>query len=809
QGTRWRRGNYSAPLLPPGSYRLSVLKAGFRPLNRSGITLSVDQMARIDIVLELGTVSEAIEVTGAAPLVEQETSALGQVVDNSKVVNVPINGRNPFKLLQLTTNVVSMPSSYGQFKDIPVNTQDDAAFSINGGRAFTNELLIDGIPSTTGVANQITTIPNVDSTQEFKVQSSNLSAEWGRFGGGVINVSTRSGTNELHGSLYEFLRNSAFDANDFFNKRAGSDIPAFRLNQFGYAVGGPVVLPKLYNGKNRTFFFTDYQGTRWRRGNVYLQTVPTALQREGDFSRTFTQTGQQMIVYDPRTTRPDPAKPGAFIRTPFPENRIQKSDMDPVALKLMSFYPAPNTTGNAVTGANNYISNAGNSIDQANTTTRIDHSVTDNWRTFGRFSVNRTTLTFGDVYCATNEYCNIASPTNGKVIVNNYSGGLDNTVTLTPKMVLNVRYGFARYFWTRTGRGLGFDQRQAGMPESLVNQLSIAYFPIIAVDGYGPLGGGSLVRKAEDTHSILASVIRISGKHNIKVGIDTRIRRPNYFELANGGGRYSFTRAMTRGPDPNVVTANAGVGVASLLLGSPSSGTVNSAAGFALQDFYYAGYVQDDIRVSARLTLNLGLRYETESPYSERYNQLNWFDSALASPVRNSAFANLTGGLVFATPDRRTVYSWDKNNFAPRAGFAYSVTKSTVFRGGAGVFYMPLSVSDQVSGFAPNSGFSSTTPMLATLDGITPYRFLRDPYPDGLIKPAGSSLGASTFLGQGISFWQVNARTPYMLQWNADVQQALGRSLLIDIAYSGSRGVKLNQVRDFNALSPEYLALGT
>jgi hypothetical protein len=267
-----------------------------------------------------------------------------------------------------------------------------------------------------------------------------------------------------------------------------------------------------------------------------------------------------------------------------------------------------------LTGANNYVSNAGNGIDQLGTTTRIDHALSNIWRTFGRFSANRTTLTFGDVYCPTNEYCNPASPTNGKVIVNNYSGGLDNTITLSPSTIMNVRYGFARYFWTRTGRGLGFDQREVGMPETLVSQLSIAYFPIASVEGYGPLGGGSLVRKAEDTHSILGSVMRIAGKHSLKTGVDIRIRRPNLFSLSSGGGQYSFTRAMTRGPDPNVNTANAGVGFASLLLGTPSSGTVNSATGSAMQNFYYAGYAQDDIRVSSRLTLNLGLRYETESP---------------------------------------------------------------------------------------------------------------------------------------------------------------------------------------------------
>ena len=286
------RGAYFFPLLPPGTYRISVLKAGFRPVTRTGLQLAVDQTARMDFTLEIGAVAETVEVSANAAIIEQDTSALGQLIDNSKISSIPLNGRNPFRLVQLTTNVLTAPSANGQFADVPVNTLDDSMISINGGRARTNEVLIDGIPSTTGFVNQMTTIPNVDSTQEFKVQSSNLSAEWGRFGGGVINVSTRSGTNQLHGSAYEYLRNSALDANEFFNRRTGNGTPPFRMNQFGYSAGGPVYLPHLYNGKNRTFFFTDYQGTRWRRGDVFITTLPTALQRSGDFTQTLTQRGQ-------------------------------------------------------------------------------------------------------------------------------------------------------------------------------------------------------------------------------------------------------------------------------------------------------------------------------------------------------------------------------------------------------------------------------------------------------------------------------------------------------------------------------------
>ncbi len=800
------RGAFAFPLLPPGSYRISVVKSGFRPMTRTGLDLAVDQTARLDFKLEVGAVAEAVEVNASGAAIEQDTSALGQLIDSAKVSNIPLNGRSPFRLVQLTTNVLTAPSANGQFADVPVNTTDDSMISINGGRARTNEVMIDGIPSTTGFVNQMTTIPNVDSTLEFKVQSSNLSAEWGRFGGGVINVSTKSGTNQIHGSLYEYLRNSAFDANEFFNRRTGNSTPPFRMNQFGYSVGGPVLLPKVYNGKNRTFFFTDYQGTRWRRGDVFLGTLPTALQRSGDFTQTLTNKGQQIIVYDPVSTRTDPANAAKYLRTAFPGNVLPASRIDAVGAKMAALYPQPNTTGDPFTQANNYISNAPRGIDQANAGTRLDHSFSDTWRTFGRFSFNRSTLAQPDTF---GNAATSGVGANGRLYLNNYTAGVDNTITLSPTTVLNIRYGYARFFWARNTRSYGFDQRQLGLPDSYVSQLSTPLYPNVSVEGYSAQGGGSVLRTGLDTHSLLGSLARLSGKHNWKTGFDIRMHRSNLFNLTNGGAAYTFNRVMTRGPDPNVVTDNGGVGFASMLLGTPSSGSVNIAAGATIQNFYYAGYLQDDIRLTSRLTLNIGIRYETESPYSEKRNELNFFDFGVPSPVRNSSYPNLSGALTFAGAGNRTVYNWDRNNIAPRAGFAYSVNTKTVIRGGGGLFYAPLGVSDAGEGYVPSAGFTASTPMTASLDGLTPYRILKNPYPDALLQPTREQLGASTYLGQGISVWDQQAITPYTVQWNLDVQRAFGRSFFADAAYSGSRGVHLNQVREFNALDPQYLSLGT
>ena len=794
-------GSYSFPLLQPGSYRLSIQKEGFRPVTQTGIALQVDQVARIDVELELGAMTQAVEVTAAAPLLSQDTSALGQVVDSSKISNIPLNGRSTFRLVQLTPGVLAAPSANGQFGDMPVNTNQDTNFSINGGRNTSNEIQIDGVPSTTGYFNTITTIPSVEATQEFKVQSNSLSAEWGRFNGGVINVSTRSGSNDWHGALYDYVRNDIFDANEFFNNGAGRPKPPFRMNQFGGALGGRIV-------RNRTFFFTDYQGTRWRRGDVFRTSLPTAEQRRGDFSQTRTQSGQPVTIYDPLTTRPDPARPGQSIRDPFPGNVIPSNRLDPVAVKLMSFYPQPNTAGNPFTQFNNFVSNANRSIDQNQFSGRLDHNVSDGYRIFGRFARNRTALTQPDYYG------NPATPNPGAVGTTPFTQttvALDNTVTLSPSTILNVKYGYARWHQLRATRSYGFDQRELGMPDSLVRQFQIPVFPIVNVEQYGALGGQSYLLSGNDTHSLLSSVTKIVGNHNLKAGIDIRVRRINFFNVQGGGGTYAFNRAFTRGPDPLRFYEDAGNGIASLLLGYAASGNVPVNAGVSLQNIYYAGYVQDDFRIARNFTLNFGLRYETESPFTERRNQIVYFDSNVPSPARNAQFPNLTGGLAFANENDRYVWSWDKLNFAPRLGFAWSLPHQFVIRGGGGLYFSPAETSSNAVGFTSSTGFSSTTPFVGSTDGgLTPFNRLSNPYPDGLVPPTRDSLGASTFLGQGFSVWDSNPIMPETYQWNLDIQKELPGQILVDVAYAGSRGIHLAyRNRQFNELDPQYLSLGT
>ncbi len=804
-----QQGVYTVPLLPPGQYGLNVTKEGFEEYSRSGITLQVNQTAQVNAELALGSAKESVTVVAAAPLLDTETSSLGQVVNGTTIANLPLNGRQVFRLVTLTPGILTTPATGGQFHDISVNTTFDSDFSINGGRAGNNEFLIDGVPSTAGYFGQITTIPLVEDTQEFKVQSSDLPAQYGRFAGGVVNVITKSGGNQLHGSLFEFLRNDKFDANDFFTNQAGKPKPEFRMNQFGYAVGGPVVIPHLYNGRNRTFFFTDYQGTRWVQGNVFVGTVPTLAQRAGDFSQTFNSRGQLVNIYDPSTTRLDPSHPGQYIRNVFPNNAIPATRLNSVGSKLLTYYPLPNTQGAPFTNANNFISNAPRTISKDQFDVRIDQNFGERNRLFGRYSQNLTPL------CQPNLYGNAASPNPGSVgctAFHEHSATLGDTITLSPTFLLSLHYGFARWFQSRNTLSYGFDLSTLGLPSSYVDAVQIPMFPAISATGFSGEAGQSFLRNGNDSHAFLASATKVTGKQIVTFGTDIRLHRINIINVNNTGGAFNFTPGFTQGPNPNIVSSTGGSAIASLLLGDAASGSVPIGAGASLQDWYFAGYVEDDWRVTNNLTLNFGLRYETETPYTERHNALAAFDASLPSPAANSQFPGLQGGLVFAGVDgqSRTLYNWNTKNFSPRFGFAYSPASRTVVRGGFNLFYPPLDITNNAVGTVPNPGYSSSTSFVSSIDGgLTPFDSLSNPFPNGLVQPTNNMLGAATYLGQAITVWAPNVKSPYMMQWNFDIQQSVTPTILLDVGYSGSHGVHLTRDLQLDQLNPQYLSLGT
>ncbi len=793
-------GYYTVPLLRPGEYRITIEKEGFRTVIREGIQLVVRQVARIDFVLAVGAVTETVTVTAAAPLLESETATIGQLVDSKRIQEIPLRGRNPYGLVGLIPGA-RVPVSW---QDLPVDMNLSQYASIGGARGNQNEFLLDGVPNTNVVSSGPNIFPSPDSLQEFKVETSSHSAEYGRAAGGVFSVVTKSGTNTLHGSAWEFHRDQRLNANDFFANRAGLRKPVFTFNQFGATLGGPV-------RRDKTFFFGSYEGARQRQGIVYLGQVPTAAERAGDFSEVRTAQGQPILIYDPLTSRSDPASPGRSIRDAFSNQIVPRTRQSKVALALQDYLPLPNTRGSNFTNAGNFISANSDAVNKDIFMVKVDHAVSRKQSLGGSVHYDRAP------WNRPNAYGNVATPTWGPQVFERRGVVVDDTYTLNPTTVLDFRYGLSRLTNLRLPLSYGLDITTLGFPASYASATKVPSVPEIAVVGFAGsfsgnpvlgnqrlLGASDVIIFGLDTHSWNGSVSRVQGKHSLKAGIDFRLIRSNTWQVTEKV--FSFDRAFVQGPDPTRASTTAGYGYASFLLGTPAGGTTALSPAIAAQYQYYAGYVQDTFRATPRLTLNLGLRYEYSAPRTDRFNQLTNFDVNGAVPLAAPGL-NLRGVLQFPATGGlpRGQTNPDRNNFAPRFGLSYQISRKTVVRGGGGVFYAPLQSGTGADGL---SGFSAQTAVLTSLDGITPLDFLDNPYPRGIVQPTGGSLGSKTLLGQSVAYVQRGEVTPYSLQWNADVQHQLPGAVLFDVAYVGSRGVKLAGGRTWNQLPDQYLGLG-
>jgi outer membrane receptor protein involved in Fe transport len=810
-------GYFTIPLLPPGEYRVAVKRDGFKPLVQSSVTLQVEQVLRLDYTMEAGALNETVNVTASAALLETETSSLGKVVDQQRIQNLPLLGRNPYSLVALVPG--ARPSA--GLNDLPVDQISQSFVSINGARANQNEYLLDGAPNTAAAQNQPVVFVNPDAVQEFKVETNSYSAQNGRAGGGIFNIVTRSGTNEFHGTVYDYLRNDALNANTFFGNRAGQSKPPFRFNQFGATIGGPIDFPEKvfgpleYAGKNRSFFFGSYEGVRFSQGGTYIGSVPTLLQRNGDFSQTRNAAGAVIPIYDPATTRPNPSNPAQFIRDQFPGNVIPRNRWNPVALKMLEFIPLPNAAGNTNTAAGNFVTAAANRISKDTFSVRLDHQLAEKHRLSGRFNFDNTPI------ARPNFYNNIASPTFGRQVFKRRNFGLDYTATFSPTTVGNFLFSFTRLENNRAPFSSGFDITSLGLPAALKPDLIPESFPSITVAGLGGsfsitnsgttnlLGGNDLIRFGDNTASWVGSITKTLMRHTLKFGGETRLLRPNYRQFADIAINFTFAQTFTQGPNPTAAAAaSTGVGFAAFVLGI-AGGNYGRVAALAMQVKYYGGYVQDDWKVTDKLTLNLGLRYEYESPRTDRFNQLTNFDYN-ATPPLTAPGLNLRGALTFVGVNGNPREQWnsDRNNFAPRIGFAWNVRPKTVVRGGAGIFYTPLTGVGGASGAFGVSGFEAATTLVTSLNGVTPINFLDNPYPTGINLPTGSSLGPATLLGQNIRFTDRDLRQSYSIQWNLNVQRELPGQLLLELGYAGNRGLKLQQDLELNQLPDAALPLG-
>jgi Carboxypeptidase regulatory-like domain len=789
-------GRYTSLPLPPGEYRVEASLQGFRRAARSDIAVQVNSTSIIDFTLQVGDLTDAVEVSAATTLLETNTGTVGKLVDNRRILELPLNTRNVYSLIFLTPGVAG---SIG-------NNYNSMSYTVNGARPTMMDTVIDGVTASFPTVNGFTGIsvfPSVDAIQEFKVLGANYPAEYGRSLGSVLNVVYKSGTNNFHGSAYEFFRDSAFDANNFFSNRAGQPLGDFRRSQFGGVLGGPIK-------HSRTFFMSSYEGLREDRASQTTTTVPTLAQRQGDFSQTFAQNGQLIRIFDPFSTRANPS--GGFIRDQFANNVIPRNRMDPVALNVLNYFPLPNQAGNPVTGAQNYFSTGTAELNVDNYDGRIDHLFTDVDKFFFRYSYRKTHSAPASFFP---EDIAIAE---GRVNEQNlaHNAVFDYNRTMSNTTVMSARLGFARTLFLFDNQGLGFRPSSLGLPTSIDENVDRLMFPRFGVGGMVTLGGNDHRYNAFMSYTAAASLTKVRGDHALKAGFEGRMLRVNVWE-ARSAGTFNFRINETQGPVPTTASSTAGFGMASFLLGTgaPNDVLIQNWKNVAANSFYWAGYAQDDWRVNAKLTLNLGVRYDIDVPRTERYDRMNYFDPDAPSPLGGvvPGFPNLAGGVVFVGVDgnSRYQYNWDTNNIAPRLGLSYQINDKTVVRGGYSHMFGPSNQGAQ--GTVGPFGFRTENLWVTSIDGITPLNTLQNPYPNGFLPSPGSSQGLLTQAGANLQAPLQDTPSPWTRQFNINLQRELPWSTFIEIAYVGTRGYDLSMVGEgglsLNQLDPQFMSLGS
>jgi hypothetical protein len=820
-------GDYTAPFLMPGMYKITVEAQGFKQATRDNVQVRVNEQATSSFQLEVGAVSESVTVTEAAPLIDETTADRGGMIDNTRITQLPVIGRNPINFINLVPGVVF--NGNPQFQR-PFDNGDNINFSINGGLQQTNNFLLDGQPDNaitdtttdrTRAVNNVAYIPTNDAVQEFRVMTNFYDAQYGRTAGGVINIATRGGTNKFHGTVYEFMRRYQLDANNVSANAAG--IPRYTtdpatgknlgghvLDQYGGVVNGPAILPKIYNGKDKTFWMFGFENYRELAPQVTLTSVPSLAERQGDFS------GTGINIYNPFQTQVNPnfnpnqansASNPQYIRTQFPGNVIPQNLWNPVGLAIMKSFPAPNY-GPAGAVSNNYLVSPNLSQDHfKNYIARVDHTVSDKERLFFRYAHNRR-----DQFDNTaNGFTLPGRDAQDPLIRLNDNAVVDSVTILNPSTIVDIRLGYTRFIQAAYRTSVtGYDLTTLGFSQQFISEQVVHQPPRIEVSGYPSWGARNPSQNTTNDVSLQPSVSMVRGRHSMKAGVEIQDFRPN----ARGGsflwgsGDFAFDSTFTQQlPE---FSNGTGIGMAALLLGVPNNmnsgatqNLIQNTPQLAFHWDYYALYFQDDFRVNNRLSLNLGLRWDVEGSPRERYNQMNrgfgyYSPSPLAGAVKNAnpadcpACANLTGGLLFAGQggQDRGAFNTKYTDIQPRFGFAYKLNDKTVLRGGVGRFFFP-----EVA-YGGSAGFASNTPFVATTGGginaFIPINTLSNPYPNGLIAPTGASAGLNTFLGQSITFNNPNRQIPYVWTYSVGVQRQLPGKMVMDLEYVGSRSHAIN-----------------
>ena len=769
-------GLYVAPGMVVGEYQVTVEADGFRRSVRSGVTLQVGQNAAVNVTLEIGQVTEIVEVVGQAPLVDTGGATIGEVIERKRVTDLPINGRGALALTMLTAGVISNagPTNSG-FGDRGIQL---SSVSINGSPNSMNAQMLDGNNNILSYVGEVGVPIAVDSVEEFKVQSGTMSSEFGFTAGGAINLVTRSGTNQIHGSLYEFLRNDAMDARNAF---ARTRLP-LRYNQYGASAGGPIV-------KNRTFGFFNWEEYRLRRSSPRILTVPVPEFLQGDFAELRTRTGNPIQLFDPDTTRPNPSG-GGLVRDPYPNNQVPSAKFDPASRNVLPWYPAPNRTpSNQYTFSQNFQDASRRSVNWSQWNLKIDHRFSNKNSMFARYTSARHQPFSNNPFTDPN----VGRSREDDQTNRNFM--ISNTHTFSPTLINNLRVGTSRQRFTfeTVGRYMGYAQK-IGMPDSVpADQV-----PDINVSPYPRIGGGALGKRTSLNWDIQNMVTHIRGNHTLKLGLNAR---DLYGGNRQGGalsGFYQFNGLTTDPQNP----AQTGFSLAQFLTGDVSRAGIDRILGNAWHAFNWSAFVQDDWRVTSRLTLNLGLRWDfQQKPYERHNGQIN-FDPNCTLPG-----SGLQGCTVYAGVDGqpRTFMDEDYNDFGPRIGFAYDITGKgkTVFRGGYGIYYPSIFFRNFTGDI---NLFSRTrTNYVTRTPGEAAFQF-SEGFPFAFAETPGSSAGPAGRLGQRVTLREPDATTPFSQQWNASLQHQAG-DWFIDVAYAGNKGSHFSaNGYDLNQVSPERRA---
>ena len=782
-------GVYTAPSLAVGEYIVVAEKAGFKTAVATGVTLQVDEGARVDLQVEPGEISERIEVRAAAPLVNTSSATVGKVVENRRVTELPLNGRNALALMALVPSVKSNsgPTQSG-FSDRGVAL---SAISINGGPGGINQYVLDGATNNQSYLADINVNPAVDAVEEFKVQTSTMSSEFGFTAGGVVNIVTKSGTNQFKGSLYDFVRNGRFDAKNAF----ATDKPEFEYNQGGGAIGGPIKLPSLYDGTNRSFFFFNFEAWNFKREQPTTQTVPTDAMRRGDFSNLRDASGRLIVLYDPATTRANPNGAG-FIRDPFPNNIIPANRLDPVAQNILPFYPLANRDpDNPFTNANNWRANLDETRDMRQWTTKVDHRLSSQNSLSARYNYYRH---YADGGFSQSPWPDpIVRKRYDTLTTHNFV--VSDTHSFGSGLLHEVRLSNARQGFPFVVASFGGDwPTQLGFPSSVPDDT----FPIIN-NGLAPFNTGTAGQRDSSTWQFFDMLTWVKGSHTLKLGTDIRHQQALNLQRQQPSGNFNFPAGLTGNPQSQAGTGSA---FATFLLGEVGSASATTHLPEDHTAWSATGFVQDDWKVSRRLTVNLGLRYDYQAPSKERSCATSNFNPFATNPENG-----LLGRMEYACVDYGgTFLQPDTNDFAPRVGFAYDVlgTGRTVVRGGYGLFYATNFHRDY---FGATNGFANTSTQYNPPGGnanVAAFR-LQDGFPTAVTEPLGASLGPSAFLGGTVSYDEPNGKNIASHQWTLSFQQQVFGNWLLEAAYSANRATHLiSGAYDLNQLDPQYYSLG-